>query len=114
MEALVSATPRQLPTNHLVYQLKSPHFKLLIAINNGGNSILLAEFSGIENLTAPTIETSLNLINKGYREKSFWYCSLLKDIEVRGIKPKLLPDFPYRNNALLLWEASTKYRTRYL
>ncbi|WP_413174100.1 lipoxygenase family protein [Anabaena azotica] len=114
MEALAIATPRQLPTNHPVYQLLSPHFKFLIAINNRGNSILLAEGSGIENLTAPTIETSLNLINKAYREKSFWYYSLLNDIEVRGIEPKLLPDFPYRDDALLLWEAIAKYTTRYL
>ncbi len=114
MESLVITTPIKLPTNHLFYEFKSPYFKFLIAINNGGNSIFLAEVSGIENLTAPTMETSLNLMNKAYREKSFWYCSLLKDIEVRGIKLKLLPDFPYRNDALLLWEASTKYTTRYL
>ncbi|MEA5578425.1 lipoxygenase family protein [Anabaena sp. UHCC 0451] len=114
MEALAVATPRQLPTNHPVYQLLSPHFKFLIAINNRGNSILLSEGAAIDNLIAPTIETSAKLMNKAYRDKSFWYYSLLNDIEVRGIEPKLLPDFPYRDDALLLWEAIAKYTNRYL
>ncbi|TAF06250.1 MAG: lipoxygenase [Nostocales cyanobacterium] len=114
MESLSIATPRQLPTNHPVYQLLSPHFKFLIAINNQGNGILLSEGAAIDNLMAPTIETSSKLMNKAYREKSFWYYSLLNDIEVRGIEPKLLPDFPYRDDSLLLWEAVAKYTTRYL
>ncbi|AFZ60570.1 lipoxygenase [Anabaena cylindrica FACHB-243] len=114
MEALAIATPRQLASNHPVYQLLSPHFQFLIAINNRGNNVLLAAGSAIENLMAPTLEASSKLMNQAYREKSFWYYSLLNDIEVRGIEPKLLPDFPYRDDALLLWEAIAKYTTRYL
>jgi arachidonate 15-lipoxygenase len=53
-------------------------------------------------------------MSKAYREKSFWYYSLLNDIELRGIEPKFLPDFPYRDDALLLWEAIAKYTTRFL
>jgi arachidonate 15-lipoxygenase len=114
MEALAIATQRQLPTNHPVYQLLSPHFKFLIAINHRGNDILLSAGAAIDNLLAPTLETSNQLTNKAYREKSFWYYSLLNDIEIRGIEPNLLPDFPYRDDALLLWEAIAKYTTRYL
>ena len=66
MEALVIATPMQLPNNHPAYQLTSPGFNLSIAINNGANSIFLAELPGIKDLTVPTIETSLNLMNKAY------------------------------------------------
>jgi len=114
MEALAIATPRQLPYNHPVNQLLSPHFKFLIAINNRGNSILLAPGAAIDNLMATTVQTSAKLMSKAYREKSFWYYSLLNDIELRGIEPKFLPDFPYRDDALLLWEAIAKYVTRFL
>jgi arachidonate 15-lipoxygenase len=110
MEALAIATPRQLPYNHPVHQLLSPHFQFLIAINNRGNSIL----SAIDNLIAPTLKTSKRLMSKAYREKSFWYYSLLNDIELRGIEPKFLADFPYRDDGLLLWEAIAKYVTRFL
>lgn len=114
MEALAIATPRQLPNNHPVYQLLSPHFKFLIAINKSVNAVFLSPTSAVTNIMAGTPETSAKLMNKAYREKSFWYYSLLNDIEVRGIEPKLLPDFPYRDDALLLWEAIAKYTTRYL
>ncbi len=114
MEALAIATPRQLPYNHPVNQLLSPHFKFLMAINHRGNSVLLAAEAAIDNLMATTLTTSKRLMNKAYREKSFWYYSLLNDIELRGIEPKFLPDFPYRDDALLLWEAIAKYVTRFL
>ncbi|NET72032.1 MAG: lipoxygenase [Sphaerospermopsis sp. SIO1G2] len=114
MEALAIATRRQLPTNHPVYQLLSPHFKFLLAINHRASSVLLEPGSAIDSLFAPTLNTSYELTNKAYREKSFWYYSLLNDIEIRGIESKFLPDFPYRDDALLLWEAIAKYTTRYL
>lgn len=114
MEALAIATPRQLPISHPVYQLLSPHFKFLIAINNRTNNIFLAEGAAIDHLMATTMETSIKLMNQAYREKSFWYYSLLNDIELRGIEPQLLPDYPYRDDALLLWQAIAKYTTRYL
>lgn len=110
MEALAIATPRQLPYNHPVYQLLSPHFQFLIAINHRENSIL----SAVDNLIAPTLQTAKRLMSKAYREKSFWYYSLLNDIDLRGIESKFLPDFPYRDDSLLLWEAIAKYVTRFL
>ena len=114
MEAFAIATARQLPSNHPFSQLLSPHFRFLIAINYRANAVLLAPGSALDQLMAPTIETTLQLSNTAYRQKSFWYYSLLNDIELRGIEPQLLPDFPYRDDALLLWEAIAKYTTRYL
>lgn len=110
MEAFAIATARQLPNNHPVFSLLSPHFQFLIAINHQ----LLAPSSDLTELIAPNKETIEKLSNIAYRQKSFWYYSLLNDIEVRGIEPQLLPDFPYRDDALLLWEAIAKYTTRYL
>lgn len=110
MEALAVATPRQLPYNHPVYQLLSPHFQFLIAINHRENSIL----SAVDNLIAPTLQTAKRLMSKAYREKSFWYYSLLNDIDLRGIESKFLPDFSYRDDSLLLWEAIAKYVSRFL
>jgi arachidonate 15-lipoxygenase len=114
MEAFAIATARQLPSNHPFSQLLSPHFRFLIAINYRANAVLLAPGSALDQLMAPTLETTLKLSHTAYRQKSFWYYSLLNDIELRGIEPQLLPDFPYRDDALLLWEAIAKYTTRYL
>jgi arachidonate 15-lipoxygenase len=114
MEALAIASQRQLPHNHPVYQLLTPHFQFLLAINHQINKGLLSIGLATENLLAATREASARIINQAYREKPFKYYSLLNDIEVRGVEAKILPDFPYRDDALLLWQAIAKYTTRYL
>ncbi|WP_313954453.1 lipoxygenase family protein [Anabaena subtropica] len=114
MEVLAIATPRQLPSNHPFYQLLSPHLQFLLAINQRGNQILLQEGSAISSLMAPVREVSLGLMNKAYRERIFWDYALPNDIERRGIETKFLPEYPYRDDALLLWEAIAKYTSSYL
>ncbi|AFY34765.1 lipoxygenase family protein [Calothrix sp. PCC 7507] len=114
IETLAIATPRQLPHNHPLYRLLSPHLQFLLAINTRGNKILLGEGAAIDKLMAPTREASLGLINKAYRQRPFTEYSLLNDIQRRGIESEFLSEFPYRDDALLLWEAIAKYTTHYL
>ena len=114
MEAFAIATPRQLPTTHPVYRLLRPHFRFLLAINTRGNTILLGEGAAIDNLMAPTRAASLALINQAYRERSFQDYALPTVIKQRGVAADVLPEFPYRDDALLLWEAIAHYVTRYL
>ena len=114
MEAFAIATPRQLPVNHPLYRLLHPHFQFLLAINTRGNTILLIEGAAIEKLMAPTRATSLELMNRAYRQRSFQDYSVPKNIKLRGIEPEFLPEFPYRDDALLLWEAIAQYCTHYL
>ncbi|BAY39202.1 lipoxygenase-like protein [Nostoc sp. NIES-2111] len=114
MEVFAIATPRQLPSNHPFYQLLNPHLQFLLAINQRGNQILLQEGSAISSLMAPVGQVSLELMNKAYREKVFWDYALPNDIEHRGIETKFLAEYPYRDDALLLWEAIAKYTSSYL
>jgi arachidonate 15-lipoxygenase len=114
MEAFAIATPRQLPASHPLYRLLQPHFQFLLAINTRGNTILLGEGSAIDNLMAPTRKASLDLINRAYRERPFQDYSLPNNIQQRGLEPEFLPECPYRDDALLLWEAIDRYVTRYL
>jgi arachidonate 15-lipoxygenase len=114
MEAFAIATPRQLPANHPLSQLLRPHFQFLLAINTRGNVVLLSEGAAIDKLMAPTREASLSLINESYRQRSFRDYALPQDIQQRGIEPEFLPEFPYRDDAVLLWEAIQRYVSRYL
>ncbi len=114
MEAFAIATPRQLPCSHPLYQLLRPHFRFLLAINTRGNAILLGEGAAIDQLLAPTRPASLTLINQAYREKPFADYALPRDIQKRGVGSEVLPDYPYRDDAQLLWDAIHRYVTAFL
>jgi len=114
MEAFAIATPRQLPDNHPLYRLLHPHFQFLLAINGRVEPVLLGEDAAIGKLMAQTRDTSVDIINRAYRKRPFEDYSLPNDIKRRGIEPEFLPQFPYRDDAQLLWEAIARYATAYL
>ena len=114
MEAFTIATSRQLPSHHPFYRLIKPHFRFLLAINTRGNNILLSEGELLDNLVAPRIEVLLDLINQAYRQRPFSDYALPNDIKNRGVSSEFLAEFPYRDDALLLWTAIAKYVTAYL
>lgn len=114
MEAIAIATPRQLPENHPVYRLLRPHLKFLLAINTRGNAILLSEGAAIDKLMAPTRPVALSLIDRAFREKSFSEYAFPRDIQQRGVTAEFLADFPYRDDAQLLWRAIYNYAAAYL
>ncbi len=114
MEAFAIATPRQLPVNHPLYRLLKPHFQFLLAINTRGNTILLGEGAAIDDLMAPTRVASLELINRAYRDRPFQDYALPNNLQQRGVTAAVLPDFPYRDDALLLWDAIAQYTTNFL
>ncbi|MGK7902844.1 MAG: lipoxygenase family protein [Hormoscilla sp.] len=114
MEAFAIATPRQLPDNHPLYRLLHPHFQFLLAINGRVEPVLLGEDAAIGKLMAQTRETSLDIVNRAYRKRPFEDYSLPNNIKRRGIEPEFLPQFPYRDDAQLLWEAIARYAEAYL
>ena len=114
MEAFAIATPRRLPSNHPVYRLLKPHFRFLLAINTRGNAILLGEGAAIDTLMAPTREASIAVMNRAYRDRPFESYALPTDLKQRGVGAEFLSDYPYRDDAQLLWDAIDRYVTAYL
>jgi arachidonate 15-lipoxygenase len=114
MEAFSITTSRQLPGNHPLSLLLKPHFTFLLAINSRGNAILLSEGAAIDKLMAPTPASAIDMMNRAYRERPLADYALPNDIKRRGIEPEFLQDFPYRDDALLIWDAIAKYTTQYL
>jgi arachidonate 15-lipoxygenase len=114
MEAFAIATPRQLPANHPVYRLLKPHFEFLLAINTRGNEVLLGKGAAIENLMAPTRTASIGLINTAYRDRPFQAQALPTNMQQRGVTAEFLPEFPYRDDGLLVWQAIAHYTSAFL
>eukprot|EP00057_Strongylocentrotus_purpuratus_P032780 XP_788809.2 PREDICTED: arachidonate 5-lipoxygenase [Strongylocentrotus purpuratus] len=110
-EIIVIAANRSLSPSHPIFRLLAPHFLYLIAINNKGMTPLLSpgEFTDI-NMTIGSVGMA-DIIKRSF---STWRLdiegSLPTDLLVRGVSdPEVLPNYPYRDDALILREAIYDY-----
>jgi arachidonate 5-lipoxygenase len=111
-EPFVMATMRNLPDPHPVYKLLRRHFRYTLAINEGARKGLLSEGGVFDDFiaTGGPDKGHLQLGKKGYQR---WKLSDNKprlDLERRGVlDPAVLPYYPFRDDALPLWDAFEEY-----
>jgi arachidonate 15-lipoxygenase len=111
----VMATHRQLPSNHPLSLLLRPHFEGTLAINNAAQENLIARDGGVDLLLSSTIDNSRMLAVRGLQSYSFNAAMLPKQLKQRGVDdPNLLPVYPYRDDALLIWDAIRDWVSDYL
>jgi arachidonate 15-lipoxygenase len=117
LESLAISTPRQLATNHPLYVLLNPHFFGTLFINDSALTGLVNDKGTVDAILFATIEDSRKLSVRG--AKGFPYSfndSMLPVIlKARGVEDvSKLPDYPYRDDALLIWEATHDWVSSYL
>jgi arachidonate 15-lipoxygenase len=111
----VMATHRQLLPTHPLSILLRPHFEGTLNINNGAQSRLMAPKGGVDTNLAATIDCARALTVVGLQTYGFNSAMLPKQLEQRGVDdPTALPLYPYRDDALLLWEAIQDWVRAYL
>ncbi|MEJ6482543.1 lipoxygenase family protein [Nostoc punctiforme UO1] len=109
------ATARQLPLTHPLRILLRPHFDSTLAINDAAQRILIAPGSGVDRLLSSSIDNSRVLAVLGLQSYSFNSAILPKQFQQRGVDdPNLLPIYPYRDDALLVWNAIHQWVSDYL
>ncbi len=115
MEPFAIATNRQLADNHPLAVLLRPHFRFLLTNNALGLEHLLNPGGIVDHLLAGTLEESLKLVTDGFEQWSIDKDSFDEDIVARGVDDReLLPNYPWRDDALLLWDAIGRYVRSYL
>jgi arachidonate 15-lipoxygenase len=111
----VMSTYRQLPLNHPLGLLLRPHFENTLAINDAAQRILIAPGGGVDRLLSSTIDNSRVLAVYGLQSYSFNNAILPKQFKQRGVDDaNLLPVYPYRDDALLVWDAIHQWVSDYL
>lgn len=111
METIAVAAHRCLSPSHPIFQVLAPHFIYLLAINSRALKLLVSEGGWVDQcLTVGRI----GLFNLIQMEMTKWRMdvngTLPKDLEERGVEDTdALPNYCYRDDALLLWEAVSKY-----
>jgi arachidonate 15-lipoxygenase len=115
IEAFAVATRRNLANVHPLWALLVPHFEGLLFINNQAATSLIAADGPIDHIFGGTI-TSSQLTASAARLSFDFYAKMLpNDLAARGVADTTaLPDYPYRDDALLVWEAIKDWATQYV
>ncbi|MEH2089424.1 lipoxygenase family protein [Nostoc sp.] len=109
------ATARQLPLTHPLRILLHPHFDSTLAINDAAQRILIAPGGGVDRLLSSSIDNSRVLAVLGLQSYGFNSAILPKQFQQRGVDdPNLLPVYPYRDDALLVWDTIHQWVADYL
>jgi arachidonate 15-lipoxygenase len=113
--SFVIATQRCLPDNHPLSLLLRPHFEGTLAINDAAQRILIARNGGVDHLLSTTIDNARVLAAIGVQTYGFNTAMLPKQLKERGVDdPAVLPVYPYRDDALLVWNAIHQWVSDYL
>jgi arachidonate 15-lipoxygenase len=111
----VLATHRQLPEQHPLSLLLRPHFEGTLAINDAARRILIAPGGGVDRLLSSTIDNARVLAVVGLQSYGFNAAMLPQQLKQRGVDDvNALPVYPYRDDALLIWEAIHRWVSNYL
>lgn len=113
--AFVMATLRQLPSHHPLSLLLRPHFEGTLAINDAAQQSLIAPSGGVDRLLSFTIDQARVFAVRGLQSYGFNDAMLPEQLKQRGVDdPNALPIYPYRDDALLIWDAIHQWVSDYL
>jgi arachidonate 15-lipoxygenase len=116
IEPFVIATHNQLSRTHPLFVLLTPHFEGTLAINEGALS-LLASRGLVDLLLASSIDQSRVFAVKAAQSYQLNINSSMLPLTLaqRGVDDaSRLPDYPYRDDALLIWGAIGRWVEDYV
>ncbi|HLO50203.1 MAG TPA: lipoxygenase family protein [Kamptonema sp.] len=117
IEPFVLATKRKLPANHKLRILLEPHFEGTILINYGAHKTLIAPGGKVDQLLASTIEDDGVTTVEGAKMYLHNFNDVMfpKTLTKQGVRNSAqLPDHPYRDDGLLIWDAINTWVRAYL
>jgi arachidonate 15-lipoxygenase len=114
-EAFAVAAHRQLAEVHPLYALLLPHFEGTISINSRGAVEILAPKLFAEIGLAPQLSDGVAALLVDRLAFDFNAHLLPNDIAARGVDDvHALPDYPYRDDGLLVWNAIAAWVNDYV
>ena len=106
MEPFWVAACRTLPAQHPLYAILQPHFTGTLEINHAARTKLLASGGPIDESIAIGARGSMTLLGIAYERWTFTGANPVADLQARGLIDKeVLPNYHYRDDALVLYEA---------
>lgn len=112
IEPMVVATHRQLAQSHPLYKLLIPHFRFTININDDAIHSLIVPGGVVACNVGIAIESSLKMVTESHRAWRWDQTLPERLFALRGVER--LPEFPFRDDTLLLWKATRDFVDAYL
>jgi arachidonate 15-lipoxygenase len=115
IEPFVVSTHRMLASDHPLSILLMPSFQGTLFINNAAIKTLINPGGTVDRLLAGTIESDWRLTTSALGELDFDRHMLPRELAARGVASSDLPlQYPYRDDALDLWNAIRQWAHDYL
>jgi arachidonate 15-lipoxygenase len=115
IEAVAIATHRHLANIHPLWALMVPHFEGTLFINDQAAKSLIAPNGPIDHIFGGTIASSEQAAASDRLAFDFFGKMLPADLTTRKVDDvQKLPDFPYRDDALLIWQAIQDWVREYV
>ena len=115
IEAFAVATHRHLAEIHPIWALLVPHFEGTLFINEQAATSLIAAGGPIDHIFAGTITSSQLAAADARLAFDFYGKMPHADFSARGVGvDSALADYPYRDDALLVWDAIHEWARQYV
>lgn len=115
VEPFAIATERQLSARHPLHVLLTPHFHGTLAINGAAREKLVVPGGQLDELLAPSLEGSLELVRRGLSSFTLATATFRGDLAARGLDDaSALPEHPYRDDGALIDDAIRAFVSEYV
>ena len=113
VEVFDLAMHRTLPDAHPINQLLTPHLEFTMAVNNSARTKMLAPDGPIDKTMAVGAKGAFELMARAWWEQwDFNRHNIPLDLAARGVDDvDALPNYPWRDDALRMWEIIQRYIT---
>ncbi len=112
IEPVILATRRQLAHNHPLAILLQPHLRFTIHLNDTARNNLIAPGGVVAVNVGPDLASTLELVRQASLQRRFDDCNPERLFGLRALDG--LPEFPFRDDTLLLWQAIKSFVSDYL
>ena len=114
-EAFSLAMHNCLAPRHPLNRLLEPHFQGTTLINTAADASLVSPEGSVDKLLGATIGGTIGFAAKARNDWSFNASIFPRSLENRGVADSsVLPDYPYRDDGLLVWRAMESWVRDYV
>lgn len=112
IDPMVVAANRRLAKVHPLMVLLKPHFRFTININQSALHSLIIPGGVVATNVGPKIQDTWDMVAEAHKAWKFDHNNPEVIFERRGVDA--IPDFPFRDDTVLLWEATKEWVSDYI